>query len=75
MHHNAIRRRRNENPLQCAARVVRATRCLAGSEDFESRVLLYLWYAKGRTPEEIADCLDLPAVDVEAMRREALSRL
>ena len=75
MHWNAIRRRRNENPIECAARVVRATRHLVDPADFELRVVLYLRFGKGRTLEEIGEALDLPIADVEQIRRAALERL
>ena len=72
MHHNSLRRRRNENPIECAARVARATRHLVDDEDFELRVVLYLRFGKGRTPEEIGDVLDMTPEDVHELRRKAL---
>ena len=73
MDHNQLRRRPGEGPVLHLDRVRQATRRVG--DDFETRVVLYLHYGTGRSLEEIGEALDMPAVDVEQMRREALGRL
>ena len=76
MDHNQLQRRPDEGPVLHLDRVREATRRVGDDDDdFELRIILFLYYARGRSPEQIGDCLDLPAVDVEEMRRAALSRL
>ena len=70
---NTLRRRPGEGPINYTGRVRQATRRVG--DDFETRVIVYLLYARGRTLEQIGDILDLPVEVVEQKRREALSRL
>ena len=70
---NSLQRRPDEGPVLHQDRVRQATRRVG--DDFETRVVLYLLYARGRTLEQVSDALDLPIADVEEMRREALERL
>ena len=72
MHWNKLRRRRNEGPIEAAARVARATRHLVDDDHFELRVVLYLRFGKGRTAEQIGDVLDMTPEDVHELRRKAL---
>ena len=74
---NTLRRRPGEGPVLHQDRVRLAARRIGDDDDdcFELRVIVYLLYARGRSPEQVSDALDLPVEDVEAMRREALSRL
>ena len=67
---NTLRRRPGEGPVLHQDRVRQATRRVG--DDFETRVVLFLLYAKERTLEQVGEALDLPAVDVEELRREAL---
>ena len=73
MDHNQLQRRPGEGPVNYTDRVRLATRRIGG--DFETRVVLYLLYAKERTLEQVSDVLDLPVEVVEQKRREALERL
>ena len=77
MHHNHLQRRPGEGPVLHQDRVRQATRRIADDDGdcFELRCVIYMYYARGRTPEQIGDALDLPLEDVEEMKRRALKCL
>ena len=70
---NTLRRRPGEGPVLHQDRVRQATRRIG--DDFETRVIVFLHYARGRTLEQVSDALDLPVEVVEQKRRTALERL
>ena len=70
---NTLRRRPGEGPINYTGRVRQATRRVG--DDFETRVIVYLLYAKSRTLEQVSEALDLDVATVEQKRREALERI